>query len=67
MTIGQCEGILCIMLFRIKLKHDVFILGGLCIGIMYDASHMLSLESAMINSTPKFVIVVVFVNDTLSS
>jgi hypothetical protein len=65
-TIRQCEGIFCIMFYRIELKCDTRILGGLYIAIMYIVSCVLSLKSVVINSAPKFVIVVVFVNDTLS-
>ncbi len=66
-TVEQCESIFCTMFFRIELKCDTCILGGLCIAIMYNASHVLSLKNVVINSAPKFVIVVFFVNDTLSS
>jgi hypothetical protein len=66
-TIEQCEGIFCTMFFRIELKCDTCILGGLYIVIMYNASHVLSLKSAVINSALEFVIVVFFVNDTLLS
>jgi hypothetical protein len=55
------------MFFRIELKCDTCILGGLYIAIMYNAFHVLSLKSEVINSAPKFVIIVFFVNDTLSS
>jgi hypothetical protein len=65
--IRQCEGIFCIMLSKIKFKCDTCILGGLYIVIMYNVSHVLSLKSVVINLAPEFVIVVFFINDTLSS
>ncbi len=65
--VGQCEGIFCTLFSRIKLKCDTCILGSLYITIMYNASHVLSLKSTVINSTLEFVIVVFSVNDTLSS
>ncbi len=43
------------------------ILGGLYIVIMYNDFRVLSLKSAVINSTPKFVIIVLSINDKLSS
>ncbi len=66
-TIRQCEGIFCIMFSIIELQCGTRILRGLYIAIMYIVSCVLSLKSAMINLTPKFVIVVFFVNDILSS
>jgi len=51
-TIGQCEDIFCTLFFMIKLKCDICILGGLYITIMYNAYHVLSLKSMVINSTP---------------
>ncbi len=66
-TIEQCESIFCTMFFKIELTCDTYILGGLYIAIMYNASHVLSLKSAVINLTLQFVIVVFSVNDTLSS
>jgi hypothetical protein len=33
--VEQCENIFCIMFFRIKLKCDIYILGGLYIVIIY--------------------------------
>jgi hypothetical protein len=65
--VRQCESIFCTMFFRIKLKCDTYILVVSYITIMYNASHVLSLKSAMINSTPKFVIIMFSINDTLSS
>jgi hypothetical protein len=53
--------------FLRELTCDTYILGGLYIAIMYNASHALSLKSAVINLTLQFVIVVFSVNDTLSS
>jgi len=57
----------CIMFFKIKLKCDTCILGSLYIAIMYNVFHVLSLKSAVLSLAPEFVIVVFFVNDTLSS
>jgi hypothetical protein len=34
---------------------------------MYNVSHVLLLKNAVMNSTPKFVIIVFSINDTLSS
>jgi hypothetical protein len=65
-TIGQCEGIFYTMLSWIELKCDTCILGSLYIAIMYNVFCVLSLKSAMISLAPEFVIVVFFVNDTLS-
>ncbi len=57
----------CIIFLKIELKCDTCILGGLYIVIMYNDFRVLSLKSAVINSTPKFVIIVLFINDKLSS
>jgi hypothetical protein len=66
-TIEQCEGIFCTIFFKIKLKCDTCIWGGLYIAMMYNAYHVLSLKSAVINLAPKFVNVVFSINNTLSS
>jgi len=58
--VGQCEAIFCIMLSKIQLKCDNWILGGLYIAIMYNAHHVLSLKNVVTNSTPKYVIIVFF-------
>jgi hypothetical protein len=39
-TIGQFEGILCINVLNIELKHDSCNFGGLYIAITYNASHV---------------------------
>jgi hypothetical protein len=51
----------------IELKCDTYILGGLYIAIMYNVFHVLSLKNAVINLARELVIVVFYVNDTLSS
>jgi hypothetical protein len=48
-TIGQFEGILCINVFNIELKHDSCIFGGLYIAITYNASRVLLLKSVVRN------------------
>jgi hypothetical protein len=64
--IGQCESTFCIMFFRIELKCDTCILGGLYIAIIYKFFHVL-LKNVVINSTLESMIVVLFVNDIFSS
>jgi hypothetical protein len=54
-TVGQCGGNFCIMFLKIELKCDTCMLGGLYIAIMYNVFSVLSLQSVLINSTPKFV------------
>jgi hypothetical protein len=54
------------MFFKVELKCETCILSVLYIPIMYNASHVLSLKNVVINSTPEFVIIVFYVNDTLS-
>ncbi len=66
-TIRQRERIFCIIFFMIELKCDTYILGGLYIAIMYNVFHVLSLKNAVINLARELVIVVFYVNDTLSS
>jgi hypothetical protein len=61
-TIGQCESIFP----KVGLICGACILGGLYIAIMYNAFHVLSLKSVVINSAPEFFIIVFYVNDTLS-
>ncbi len=56
--IRQCEGIFCIMFFKIEFKCDTCILGGLHIAVMYNVSRVLSLKSVVINLALEFVIVV---------
>jgi hypothetical protein len=64
--VEQCENIFCIMFLRIKLKCDIYILGGLYIVIIYKFSYVL-LKNVVMNSTLESMIVVPFVNDTFSS
>jgi len=61
-TIGKGESNFCILFYRIELKCDTCILGGLYIAIMYNAFRVLSLKSVVINSTPEFVIIVFSIN-----
>ncbi len=65
--VGKCEGIFCTMFFKIELKCDIYILGGLYIAFMYNVFQVLLLKNAVINLALEFVIIVFSVNDTLSS
>ncbi len=47
--VRQSESILCITDSKIEQKHDVCILGGLQIAILYNNSHVLLLECVVIN------------------
>jgi hypothetical protein len=55
------------MFFKIELKCDIYILGGLYIAFMYNVFQVLLLKNAVINLALEFVIIVFSVNDTLSS